>query len=68
MDGDWLNTDEAPLKSVDEARRRLLRLGAGALSNTELVGVLLGGDELDRAPRCWSRTGSRRCSRSRPRR
>lgn len=55
MDGDWLNTEgvtgQAPrgLKSVDEARRRLLRLGAGALSNTELVGVLLGGDELRRA-------------------
>lgn len=51
MDGDWLNPEAVtgPLKNVEEARRRLLRLGAAALSNTELVGVLLGGDELKRA-------------------
>ena len=34
---------------MEEARRRLLRLGPGALSNIELVGVLLGGEELKRA-------------------
>lgn len=51
MDGDWLNEQSTgrALKGVDEAQRRLLRLGAGALSNTELVGVLLGDDELKRA-------------------
>ena len=49
MEGDWLNNEVVTNKGLDEARRRLLRLGAEALSNTELVAVLLGGDELKRA-------------------
>lgn len=54
MDGDWLEaepTGSAPraVKSMEEARRRLLRLGAAALSTAELVAVLLGGDEVKRA-------------------
>ena len=55
MEGDWLNavavTGRVPRapRSVEEARLRLLRLGAGALSDAELVGILLGGDELQRA-------------------
>ena len=50
MDGDWLNSEvNVVVKAVDEAHRRLMRLGAGALSNAELVGVLLGGDQLGKA-------------------
>jgi DNA repair protein RadC len=49
MDGDWLNPELNGLKALDEAKQRLMRLGARALSNAELVGVLLGGDELTRA-------------------
>lgn len=50
MDGDWLNTDlNVVVKAADEAKRRLMRLGASALSNAELVGVLLGAEELTRA-------------------
>lgn len=52
MDGDWLEataSTDATVRSTEEAKRRLLRLGPGALSNTELVGVLLGGEELKRA-------------------
>ena len=50
MEGDWLNSEEnVVVKAVDEAQRRLMRLGASALSNAELVGVLLGGDQLGKA-------------------
>ena len=49
MDDDWLNTTMVMVKATDEAKRRLMRLGASALSNTELVGVLIGGDDLKRA-------------------
>ncbi len=49
MDGEWINPEVPELKAVDEAKRRLMRLGARALSNAELVGVLLGADELLRA-------------------
>ena len=49
MDDDWLNTTVVMVKATDEAKRRLMRLGASALSNTELVGLLLGGDDLKRA-------------------
>ena len=49
MDGDWLNTERVVVREVDDARRRLMRLGAAALSNAELVGVLLGDTELTRA-------------------
>ena len=49
MDDDWLNTTVVMVKGTDEAKRRLMRLGASALSNTELVGVLIGGDDLKRA-------------------
>jgi DNA repair protein RadC len=52
MDGDWLETTvstDPTVRSMEEAKRRLLRLGAGALSNTELVGVLLGNEHLKRA-------------------
>lgn len=46
MDGDWLNSETTVVvKAVDEAHRRLMRLGASALSNAELVGVLLGGNQ-----------------------
>lgn len=51
MDGDWLNEDTVtatPKKGIDETRRRLLRLGAGALSHGELVALLLSSDELNR--------------------
>lgn len=46
MDGELLNQE---LKAGDDARRRLMRLGARALSNAELIGVLLGGEDLTRA-------------------
>jgi DNA repair protein RadC len=52
MDGDWLNEDTVtatPTKSIDEVKRRLLRLGPAALSNAELIGLLLSSDELRRA-------------------
>ncbi|MDP2275710.1 MAG: DNA repair protein RadC [Archangium sp.] len=50
MDGDWLtNLEGSGPSAAEEARRRLLRLGARALSNAELIGVLLGGEELTRA-------------------
>ena len=49
MDGDWLNTEQVVVRDVDDARRRLMRLGTGALSNAELVAVLLGSSELGRA-------------------
>lgn len=51
MDGDWLNEDTVtapPVKGLDEVKRRLLRLGPSALSNAELVALLLGGDALKR--------------------
>ncbi|MFZ5438583.1 MAG: JAB domain-containing protein [Myxococcota bacterium] len=51
MDGDWLNEDTVttpPVRGLDEVKRRLLRLGASALSNAELVALLLGGDALKR--------------------
>ena len=52
MEGDWLNeeTVTAPQrKGLEEVKRRLLRLGASALSGTELVALLLNSDELQRA-------------------
>jgi DNA repair protein RadC len=49
MDGDWLNSvEESGPSAAEEAKRRLLRLGPRALSNAELIGVLLGGDQLTR--------------------
>lgn len=49
MDGDWLIPEVNGPNAAEEARRRLLRMGARVLSNAELVGLLLGGDELTRA-------------------
>ena len=49
MDGEWIDQEVNEPKAVDEAKRRLMRWGARALSNAELVGVLLGGTELTRA-------------------
>lgn len=52
MDGDWLNevTVTAPaVRGQDDVKRRLLRLGASALSSAELVSLLLSSDELKRA-------------------
>ncbi len=49
---DWSTTEAftAPEKpTIEDARRRLFRLGAGSLSNVELVAVLLGGNQLSRA-------------------
>ena len=49
MDGEWINAEIPELRAVDEAKRRLMRLGARSLSNAELIGVLIGTDELVRA-------------------
>lgn len=55
MEGDWLNAvavtgrvQRMP-QSTEAARLRMLRLGACALSDAELVGVLLGDEGLERA-------------------
>lgn len=47
MERDWLDSVEGPRtrRGLDEAKRRLMRLGAHALSGPELVAVLLGLDD-----------------------
>ncbi len=54
MDNEWLlttaTTQKVPtMKPADDAQRRLIRLGPTALSNTELVSLLLGKDRAERA-------------------
>ena len=68
MDGDWLNTEQIVVRDVDDAKRRLMRLGTGALSNAELVAVLLGSSELGARDVAGEGRAQVRCWRSRPRR